>query len=322
MKKPEKKVRVSPNEFFKDENDFSDTLFDDLEEIGDILGLSLEGIEREAKVGPYFTDILAKIVTPKDDEENREHVIIENQFNRTDHDHLGKQLVYAAKYNAKIVIWISDEFDEQHIEALRWLNQISGNNVYFFGIKFELFKIGSSPIAMELKPEVIPLSYSPNEISGKHAHAPHRLKRRVLWEKYKELAEAQSISHGIKPTYDRNLRVGYFGNDFQLWLTHWRGDNEMAIHVMLRRHGRKKEEQYDKQVFEKLETQKTQIEKELGMELEWEPPTKKGESRYYISTYKKIGDMAKLPDKELDEMAKWLASTSKKIMDTLPKYEE
>ncbi len=91
---------------------------------------------------------------------------------------------------------------------------------------------------------------------------------------------------------------------------------------MLRRHGRKKEEQYDKQVFEKLETQKTQIEKELGIELEWEPPTKKGESRYYISTYKKIGDMAKLSDKELDEMAKWLASTSKQIMDILPKYEE
>ena len=94
-------------------------------------------------------------------------VIIENQFNKTDHKHLGQQLVYAAKYNAKIVIWISDEFDEQHIEALRWLNQISGNNVYFFGIKFELFKIGSSPVAMELIPAVRPLSYSPDEISGK-----------------------------------------------------------------------------------------------------------------------------------------------------------
>lgn len=127
---------VWPNE----EYDFTPWLAkqDNLEILGDALGMSLEFVGREESVGPYSADILCR------DPNDQTKVVVENQLGQTDHDHLGKLLTYAAHFKAGVVIWIAKTFTEQHRAALDWLNETSGGDTRFFGVEIELLRIGDS----------------------------------------------------------------------------------------------------------------------------------------------------------------------------------
>ena len=59
-----------------------------MEYLNDILGLTLTEVNREVYVGPYRCDIVAT------DETSGITVIIENQLEGTNHDHLGKIITY------------------------------------------------------------------------------------------------------------------------------------------------------------------------------------------------------------------------------------
>ena len=67
-------------------------------------------------------------------------VAIENQLEWTDHGHLGQLLTYAAGCDARIAIWVADEFQYEHAAALHWLNQWAGMNVRFYGVKVDLVR--------------------------------------------------------------------------------------------------------------------------------------------------------------------------------------
>jgi hypothetical protein len=72
--------------------------------LGDELNIGLELISQEENVGPFRADLLCKdIATEK-------YVVIENQFGKTDHSHLGQLLTYAAGLDALTIIWISEKF--------------------------------------------------------------------------------------------------------------------------------------------------------------------------------------------------------------------
>jgi len=88
--------------------------------------------------------------------------VIENQFGDADHDHLGKILTYAATLEADILIWISENFRREHINALNWLNTIakSYNSPSFFALKIELIKIEDSKPALSITPIVQPPNWS------------------------------------------------------------------------------------------------------------------------------------------------------------------
>lgn len=111
--------------------DFTPWLVANLEKLGEALGLELEFEGKEVPVGPYSADILAK------DAGTDTYVIIENQLEKTNHDHLGKCVTYASVLDASAIIWIASNFTEEHKKALDWLNDYTHDNIGFYGVKLD-----------------------------------------------------------------------------------------------------------------------------------------------------------------------------------------
>lgn len=109
-----------------------------LEYLNEILGLTLVDVDKEVYVGPYRCDLVAK------DETSGITVIIENQLEGTNHDHLGKIITYASGLDAKVMVWIVREAKEEHRAAIEWLNNNTAGDINFFLIEIHAYKIGDS----------------------------------------------------------------------------------------------------------------------------------------------------------------------------------
>jgi len=135
----------------REDQDFTPWLaLEGLALLGSEIGMELEKVETESVVGSYRANILAKQT------DTGEFVVIENQFGRTDHTHLGQLLTYAAGVGAdgagaKTIVWIAGQFTEPHRAALDWLNRCTDPGIRFFAVEIQLWRIGASPFAPKLK---------------------------------------------------------------------------------------------------------------------------------------------------------------------------
>lgn len=123
-------------------HDFTPWLSENLDRLSSELAidnLELEGTE--VTVGPYRADIVARM--PQDGS----LVLIENQLERANLQHLGQMLAYLAGLEAKIVIWVASAFDEAHLSAIRWLNNHTTDPFAFFAVRVSVVRIGDSPLA-------------------------------------------------------------------------------------------------------------------------------------------------------------------------------
>lgn len=116
---------------------------ENMQELGKVLNLSLTEIETEKSVGNYRCDILCK------DELTGKTVLIENQLETTNHDHLGKLITYASGLDASVVVWVVADAREEHASAIEWLNKYTTSDVDFFLLEIHVYAIGdSSPAPM------------------------------------------------------------------------------------------------------------------------------------------------------------------------------
>jgi hypothetical protein len=124
----------------REDTDFTPWLAEEenLRYLGEVVGMKLSLEETETNVGPYRADILCR------DLNSEAYVLIENQLEPTDHKHLGQLLTYSAGLDTFNIIWIAENFSEEHRAALDWLNQITIEEFHFFGIEVELYRIGES----------------------------------------------------------------------------------------------------------------------------------------------------------------------------------
>src|SRR5437667_8088973 len=79
---------------------FTPWLRDHIDLLADVLGLEIEVEGIEVAVGEFTADVLGR------EPNTGRQVVIENQLESTDHDHLGKLLTYSAGLNAAAVVWI------------------------------------------------------------------------------------------------------------------------------------------------------------------------------------------------------------------------
>lgn len=120
---------------------FTPWLADNLDRLSQAVGIPLELTGREVSVGRYSADILA--TNPVDGSV----VLIENQLEPSDHTHLGQIMTYLAGLEAQVMIWIAPTFREEHLSALRWLNQHTAENFAFFAVRLRVVRIANSPLA-------------------------------------------------------------------------------------------------------------------------------------------------------------------------------
>lgn len=109
--------------------------------LGDELGLDLELEGTEVDVGGFKVDLLAT------DSTTGGRVIIENQLEATDHDHLGKLITYAAGHDATYLIWIAKDARQEHQSAIEWLNNHLDDKASCFLVRIEAWAVDGSPPA-------------------------------------------------------------------------------------------------------------------------------------------------------------------------------
>ena len=126
-----------------EEHDFTPWLAQEehLAALSNALGMDLQLERTEVPVGPYFADILAS-------DASGAYVVIENQFGKTNHDHLGKLLTYGATLGASSVVWIAENFTDEHRKAIEWLNERTNDSLSLYAVEPEVFQIDNSAPAI------------------------------------------------------------------------------------------------------------------------------------------------------------------------------
>ena len=115
-------------------HDFTPWLAENLDRLAGELGVELEKEDTEVHVGPYRADIVAR--TRVDDS----RVVIENQLEEANLQHLGQVLAYLAGLDARIVVWIARGFDDAHLSAIRWLNDHTVDPYAFFAVRVRVVR--------------------------------------------------------------------------------------------------------------------------------------------------------------------------------------
>jgi len=131
--------RVALREVWTNEAaDFTQWLQQNIDVLNDALDLNLVKVDRERETGDFSIDLVAE-------DDGGGMVIIENQLEKSNHDHLGKLVTYLTGMSARAAIWIVSDPRPEHVAAVAWLNESSSADFYM--VKIEAVRIGDSPAA-------------------------------------------------------------------------------------------------------------------------------------------------------------------------------
>lgn len=286
--------RVDIRKVWKHEaSNFTPWLADNLMELGAVLGMELERDSEEVPIGSFSLDLLAREVGT-----GRE-VIVENQLETTDHDHLGKLLTYAAGRDSRVNIWIAREFKDEHRQALDWLSQHTDEDTEFFGVIVEVWSIDKSRPA----PHFIPI-ITPNRWQRTIRSKSTSPKQRQYQEFFQHLIDVLR-ERNFTNARSAQARSFYFftsgsGPRFRYGASFALGSR---VRVELNIFGVDKE--WNKRVFDQLLAQKESIQRSLKTSLDWERLDEKKASRIAIYRDGKIDD----EKDELAKVQKWLVES-------------
>ena len=269
--------KVWPHEQY----DFSKWLAteENIKELGDALNLSLTDVETEKFVGNYRCDILCK------DEITGKMVLIENQLEPTNHDHLGKIITYASGLDAAVVVWIVASARDEHASAIEWLNKHTDDEISFFLMEVHAYKIGDSDPAPQFK-----IIEQPNDFVkivkavSKNSDMNESQKNRLeFWTQFNEVVDSQGKPFNKrKATTDHWYNVAIGSSDASISIDLVNKEHRIRVSLWIND---------NKDIFDALLQRKDEIETALGFGLEWNRLDNKKAS--YICTYIKGLDFKK-----------------------------
>lgn len=241
---------------------------ENLQFLAETLGLpGLELVKAEHAVDSFSADIVAKII------DTDQHVLIENQLERTDHLHLGQLLTYAPRFDAKVVIWVAQQFTEAHRAALDWLNSITDERYAFFGVEAQAVRIGDSIPAPRFNVIAQPNSWTrPAVVSagGEQENLSEiALSNIDYWDAFHKVAVAAGapLRKTDKPLKDTNYWVQIAPNG-NVYLSAWRSQarKNPTVGAFLVLYNAPAE-----YLAQRLLTDREALDAAYGAELDWQP---------------------------------------------------
>ena len=250
---------------------------ENLEVLGETLGIELELEAQEKTVGPFRADILCKDIG------GGHWVLIENQLERTDHSHLGQLLTYAAGLQAVTIVWIAAKFTEEHRATLDWLNKVTDESIRFFGLEVELWRIGTSPAAPRFN-----VISKPNDWSQSVKQAARviddadltetKVMQRDYWEAFNSVLNSKggpvSGNKKAQPQSWMSYPIGRSAVHLGAAMSSFRNQVRAELYIAGAN---------AKAYFGLLKRQKEAIEQELGYPVEWEELPAGLDSRISVS---------------------------------------
>lgn len=231
---------------------------ENLELLSEEIGIDIKLIQTEANVGKFNVDILAE------EENTGRKIIIENQLESTNHDHLGKLITYSSGHDAEISIWIVKEVRDEYIRAIDWLNEHTDDNVNFFLVKMELWQISDSLPAPKFQIISKPNDWAKTikeSLSVGREPTETKLLQLEFWNKFKEFAQnnhAKLKLRSPRPQHWYSVAIG--SSIAHMAYTINTRENQIACEIYIPR---------EKDLFRELVKHKEEIEKDLGVDLEW-----------------------------------------------------
>ena len=270
--------------------------------LSDTIGIDIALEERESSVGDFNVDLYAT------EEGSGRKIIIENQLEFTDHDHLGKIITYASGKGAEVIIWIVKHARDEHKQAIEWLNQHTDENVGFFLVEIELWKINDSLPAPKFNVVEKPNDWAKamKVVEGLSALQKLQLD---FWQAFNEHAfvkpEFKKVFSQRKPSPQHWYSVSIGRSTYHVSFT---------VNTQKKRLGAEIYFSGDKDAYGRFMEHKEEIEKELSMPVEWREANK--DCRILVLTN---GDIKKGTD-AWNGYFDWFCDMGIKLRDIALKY--
>ena len=277
---------------------FTPWLAENLDQLGEALGMDLELQQVEAAVGEYSLDILAT------DLHSNRPVIIENQLEATDHTHLGQLLTYAAGFDAEAIVWVTRQFRDEHRQALDWLNQRTGEGSRFFGIAIELWRIGESLPAPHFNLVAAPNGWRKETVSRSRSDSSITTERSERFRNFfQELIDSLREDHRFTNARKAQPQNWYsfssgFGQRISYGASFMVRDRQATVEVFIG----DKDRNWNLQLLGDLRSYKDEIESDIGDALLWEPLETRQGCRISLRRPGRIED----DDESLTEIRNWM----------------
>lgn len=235
---------------------------DNLAILSEEIGIDIELQERESGVGKFNVDIYAK-------ESNTDRkIIIENQLEDSNHDHLGKIITYASGKDAEVIIWIVKKARDEHRQAIEWLNQHTDNKIVFFLLEIQLWQIDDSISAPKFC-----IIESPNEWAKTEKEAEGWNARQHFnceyWTGFKDYASEKhpdlfpKLTHKANPDNWYDVSIGNRYCFISLNITATKKTIDAGIYIP-----------DNKEFYHQMLDHKDEIESSIGAKLTWREATK------------------------------------------------
>ena len=250
--------------------------------------------------GGYRADLVLR------DPNSPTRVVVENMYGSTDHDHLGKLITYAAGLQASYAVLLTETLRPEHRSALNWLNSISTEDRGFFGISLEVWRIGDSIPAPQLRVDVQPDDWSK---SARVAKNREDSERNALYRRFWS---------GVQPGFrDDGADWAGLGRPSKDTWMNFKSRKGIAFNVSFCKLGADRHLRVEAYVYKgdagstaalysALESRRGEIEKAFGEPLEWSALNKRLASRVAFYYPRPIA----IEDEELwPEAQRWIVPT-------------
>ena len=257
--------RVELRDLWKhEEYDFSAWLAEEenLAMLANTIGIDMSLIEKESSVGGFSVDLYAE------EQGTGKKIIIENQLEDTNHDHLGKIITYASGKDAKYIIWIVKHARDEHRQAIEWLNMHTDDDVNFFLLEIELWRIGDSLPAPKFN-----IVERPNDWAKEERRTTQLTDRDKFclefWQGFIDYASNQSafmkefkLRKAHKDSWF-DVTIGMGQCFISLNVQNNKGTIDCGLYIS-----------DNKEFFGRMKTHKEEIEQLMGADTEWREATK------------------------------------------------